>query len=280
MRDVDKEEIFACPFCGAPYRELIPADVVQVKCRYCGATVLVPPKLGGLLQRCPSHPGLLAVGICNDCSKSFCGNCLFVIDTLIPSQKTGGYLYVCSDCVKRRIERAALITIFFLFLISGLLFASITRIFGPVFLVMALATIAIMVYHSKRYESLPTVRSVMEKVSELNKRVEKVKATFGPREAEDLYRRMVWGSISYERSRIDGLLEGYMQSGLSRKEAVLKIAGEEGVAIIPGLHAPPTMGDALSELKKEMKTEIKKGRTSQIKGRKRRPKNRSFINDC
>ncbi|MEM3697801.1 MAG: hypothetical protein QXQ94_09945, partial [Candidatus Bathyarchaeia archaeon] len=46
-------EAFLCPFCGAPYKELIPAGVVQVKCTYCGATVLVPPRLGGLTQRCP-----------------------------------------------------------------------------------------------------------------------------------------------------------------------------------------------------------------------------------
>ena len=43
-----------------------------------------------------------------------------------------------------------------------------------------------------------------------------------------------------------------MKSGLSRKEAILKIASEKGVEIKPGLHIPPNIGDVLSELKKEI----------------------------
>jgi DNA-directed RNA polymerase subunit RPC12/RpoP len=50
------EEAFLCPFCGAPYRELIPVGTVQVECRYCGGTVLVPPRLGESIRRCPNHP--------------------------------------------------------------------------------------------------------------------------------------------------------------------------------------------------------------------------------
>ncbi len=111
-------------------------------------------------------------------------------------------------------------------------------------------------YSLKKYERLPTVRMVMTKISELNKRAEKVKAAMSPQEVEDLYRRMLIPdpyTSHLQDSKIDRLLEKYMQSGLSRKEAVLKMASEEGLEIKPGLHVPPTMGDALSELKKEMK---------------------------
>lgn len=90
------EEAFICPFCGAPHRTLIPAGAVQVKCRYCGATVLVPPRLGGAVQRCPNHPDILAVGLCNDCGKSYCDRCLYI------HKVKDGRLHVCSKCYENR----------------------------------------------------------------------------------------------------------------------------------------------------------------------------------
>ena len=109
-----KEEAFVCPFCGAPYRELIPTGVVQVKCKYCQATVLVPPRLGGVVQRCPNHPEVLGVGLCNDCDKSYCDRCLYI------HKVRDGKLYVCFKCYKSRqsikIVGAILLSIFGLFL--------------------------------------------------------------------------------------------------------------------------------------------------------------------
>ncbi|MEM2440150.1 MAG: hypothetical protein QW493_02915 [Candidatus Bathyarchaeia archaeon] len=89
-------EVLTCPFCGAPYREIIPVGTVQVECQYCGATILVPPSLGGIVQQCPNHPETLAVGLCNDCGQSFCTRCLYVLDI------KGGRLYVCAKCYKNR----------------------------------------------------------------------------------------------------------------------------------------------------------------------------------
>jgi len=102
----EKTETFLCPFCGAPYKELIPAGVVQVKCHYCGATVLVPPRLGGLTQRCPNHPDTLAIGLCNDCGKSYRDNCLYIFET--KDEK----LYLCAQCHKNRTQVARAKAIF------------------------------------------------------------------------------------------------------------------------------------------------------------------------
>ncbi|GEM_PF-3543939 len=89
-------EALTCPFCGAPYRETIPAGTVQVKCQYCGAIILVPPSLGGVVRQCLNHPETLAVGLCNDCSQSFCTRCLYVLNV------QGGRLYVCAKCYENR----------------------------------------------------------------------------------------------------------------------------------------------------------------------------------
>ncbi|MEM3785547.1 MAG: hypothetical protein QW667_07380 [Candidatus Bathyarchaeia archaeon] len=90
------KEAVTCPFCGAPYREIIPADTVQVKCNYCGVIILVPPHLGGIARQCPNHPQTLAAGICNDCGQSFCTRCLYVFNI------KSGKLYICAKCYENR----------------------------------------------------------------------------------------------------------------------------------------------------------------------------------
>lgn len=103
-------EALTCPFCGAPYRETIPAGTVQVKCQYCGAMILVPPSLGGIVQQCPNHPETLAVGICNDCGQSFCTRCLYVLNI------KGGRCYICAKCYKNRTDKNKIAAVFSLIL--------------------------------------------------------------------------------------------------------------------------------------------------------------------
>lgn len=261
---VEKREAFHCPFCGAPYRELIPAGTVQVKCRYCGAMVLVPPRLGGLLQLCPNHHEMLAVGICNECGKNFCGDCLFVTNVVGSGEGAQkGYFHFCPDCMKKKEERektgwiiASAFSFVFVFL-PGLFIIGIPGGGTAGFIMLLMGFFFILLpFLVKTHKKFPTVRMVMEKLSELNKRAEKVRAAMSPQEVEDLYRRMLvpdpyTGKV--EHLEIDYLIKEYMQSGLSRKEAILKIASEEGLEIKLGFHIPPTMDDALYELKKEMK---------------------------
>ena len=100
------EEVLICPFCGAPHGETIPAGIVQVKCRYCGAEVLVPPRLGGAIQRCPNHPDFLALGLCNDCSNSFCDQCLLVFEA------NHMRLNLCAKCFKSRNAMGTIVSVF------------------------------------------------------------------------------------------------------------------------------------------------------------------------
>lgn len=109
-------ESFVCPFCGAPYRMLIPAGAVQVVCQYCKSTIFVPPRLGGVVKRCPNHPDVMAVGLCNDCDKSFCARCLYI------QKLERGKLHICSECYQNRRKRQAggLIVLAFVSIAIGL----------------------------------------------------------------------------------------------------------------------------------------------------------------
>ncbi|MGQ9530699.1 MAG: hypothetical protein ACUVQX_05165 [Candidatus Bathycorpusculaceae bacterium] len=77
-----------------------------MKCNYCGATVLVPPRLRGLVQRCPNHPDILAIGLCNDCNKSYCDNCLYIYEG------GDGKLHLCAQCYKNRMQDKQAVAIF------------------------------------------------------------------------------------------------------------------------------------------------------------------------
>jgi len=108
-----EEEAFLCPFCGAPYRELIPAGVVQVKCRYCGSLVLVPPRLGGLVKRCPNHAETLAIGLCSKCNEGYCDYCLHILWT------EHGDVYLCENCLEKQRKGQKWARLFFVLLIAS-----------------------------------------------------------------------------------------------------------------------------------------------------------------
>lgn len=112
------EEALTCPFCGAPYRAIIPAGTIQVRCSYCGATILVPPRLGGAVRQCPNHPDTLAAGLCNDCGQSYCTRCLYVLNV------EGGKLHVCEKCYEKR-NSMKTVGALFLLVLSLIFFMSI-----------------------------------------------------------------------------------------------------------------------------------------------------------
>lgn len=140
-----EEEAFICPFCGAPYGTLIPAGVVQVECQYCGSTILVPPRLGGVVQRCPNHPDVLAVGLCNDCGKSYCDRCLYI------HKVEHGKLHLCSECYQKRQSKKVIgaISGVILMLFLALFSLRVPSIAG-VFLLLFIVCFLIVLYDVKK----------------------------------------------------------------------------------------------------------------------------------
>jgi len=258
------EGVFSCPFCGAPYRKLIPAGTVQVRCEYCGAMILVPPKLREV-QRCPNHPDRVSVGICNDCGKGFCGDCLTVMMSS-GSSEGAAIIYLCPDCLKKR--KSADVVAPFLMLLLTLALAPLLLRCGAVIplILMAFLSFAIFALPGSAHRDLPTFNMLMKKMSELRRRAEKIKATISEEEVERLYSTLkrealvtdpYTGRYMY-REDIDNTIKKYMRSGLTRREAVIQLAIEKGIPLRPGLHIPPTIYDAFSELKREIKKETAK----------------------
>jgi len=206
---VKKEEAFLCPFCGAPYRELIPAGTVQVKCRYCGATVLVPPRLGGAFQRCPNHPESLSVGFCNICEKAFCDKCLYA------RRERDVELYLCSNCLKEQYRETAYVLVF------GALTMLIFSWLSWVFFVLSLAFLIAAAIFGTITPSAPNIYIKMRarEVIELTKKT------------DELYERLLrlYGSFygggrqAFE-NKIESQIESLIEEGLSREEAVRKLA--------------------------------------------------------
>jgi len=266
-RPKGNREAFLCPYCGAPYRELIPTGTVQVKCGYCKSTVFVPSRLGGAIYRCVNHPESLVVGMCNNCARSFCGECLFFIKSITNREdRPVEYINLCGNCLekKRAVEKEGRLfcsaSLIFLGLISFLLVGySIALVFlGLLFIGMG---VVLSVSGSKHYECVPTVNMVKEKVSKLKQKQEKIEDAMTSQEVEDLYQKILWNSsptfnapFRFQREeKISQRLEKYVNTGLSREDAILKMVAEEGIETKPDSYDYLIIDTALSDLRDELR---------------------------
>jgi hypothetical protein len=214
-----------CPFCGAPYRNFIPADVLQLKCDYCGATFRTPPRIGVEIPQCFNHPQRFAVGICNDCGQNFCRECLQTFE--FKTQNSNTFLYLCPNCIRKRyVEKANG------FILSGLLFALIAAVAAVIFaplgiLFMIVAIVEVLYGFSRRREAgeeYPLVES---------ERVEEAGATEAEPEpeasdAERVYDELLtsyvdkWG-VQTGMQLLETEIRAYTRHGDTFAEAVEKV---------------------------------------------------------
>jgi len=231
-----KHEAFLCPFCGAPFREPIPAGVVQVKCRYCGATALVPSSLGVPVQRCPNHPETLAIGLCGDCGKSYCDRCLHILKTFDQQSSQFIHYYICRGCLKKRnaqavkrVETARKLG--YVILSSGLLvlligLANVHALAGDPFAILGgigLFMLGIVII---------LVPSQAIKAESLHKKVEEAKLD----ETAEVYLYMLDEQTSLYgaengKLRLDEKINAYRREGYVIEEAIRKVAKDEKYVI-------------------------------------------------
>jgi len=223
--EMSGQEAIMCPFCGAPYSGIIPIDVVDVKCRYCGGRILLPSHLS-VVPRCPNHPDTIAVGLCSNCSHQFCKQCLHL------QRLEGGRTYFCTQCLRaRKIDSAwASIAVGAVVFFFALVFLGTPASYGAIiFLVFSLPFIAYGIYilTSSSESSAPSIQE-MEKENAA-RRAEDIVSV----DVESLY----WG-LWREYLRTIGVngpmilerrIHEYMRQGLSKEEAIRRLARNEKI---------------------------------------------------
>lgn len=227
----EKPEMIICPFCGGVYREPISLGTAQVKCKYCGGTVLVPPHFGGEIWRCPNHPDVFAVGLCNDCGGRYCDSCLYFYSL------EQGTLHLCPDCFKARKSREAsgILWIGVLFVFFGFIFAAAGRnaeeslAMGAVFLgFFAVPTFAWGFYKRSHIPKGLSVRENRESIE----REKKIQQSLAGHSTYELYNMLVGDYIHALGPRafyaLEREIDVYMDMGLSRSEAIRKLAARKG----------------------------------------------------
>jgi len=117
----------SCPFCGAPQRGFVPSDAVQVKCQYCGGIFLFQPEREEFKYRCVNHPDRLSIGLCNECGKGFCKDCLHPYEVEVKGEDSAS-LYLCLECLRSRVFSKANRDIIggVLFLLFGIFYVVLT----------------------------------------------------------------------------------------------------------------------------------------------------------
>ena len=221
MADKDTAGV-RCPFCGAPYRKLIPTDVLQLKCDYCGATFRTPPSIGVEIPECANHPERYAVGVCNDCGQNFCRECLHSYNLKTRSDKA--VLYLCPDCFRKRyLDRAnGHVLSGMLVIAMGTFFTFLALPFAFVVVIGLIQVIYGVSMRSQVSQELGTVQQGAE--------TEQTAQPSGAEEAdaETLYNELLvkyvrhWG-VETGAELLDNEIRAYTWAGASFGEAVNKV---------------------------------------------------------
>ena len=218
------KRLFTCTFCGAPQRMIISPGTVQVKCQYCGGLILVPPWMGGRTLRCVNHPEKLAVGICNDCGRNFCPECLRVYR--LETGDANATLYLDTACLRKRYAGKASKGIWagILLLAYGILSAFVSVGFGVLFIIFSCGIIAYFVL--KRREE-PT-ELTFDKVLMERERIEADSTLEESVDAQKLYDELLTHYVYRCGPRTGTVflreeIRGYLRQGISFTEAVKRI---------------------------------------------------------
>jgi len=218
-----ERETLTCPFCGAPHRGVIPSGTVQVKCKYCGGTILVPSSA----PCCPGHPEVLAVGLCNDCGGSYCDSCLYL------AKIKEATLYLCPGCYKKRVATGTTVAfvLLALCLVMGFFLFLVEPPQGVVLLIFTLPLLAWVIYsrfHPPKFDTLKERTEATRRAAESRKAFISQLSTF------ELYNVLLndcmrdYGAESGWKV-LEREIDSYVQTSMTRSEAIRKIAEEKGL---------------------------------------------------
>jgi len=225
----DTKTGFACPFCGAPQRDVVPSDAAQMKCNYCGGMFSVLAHFKDIAPRCPNHPEIFAKSLCNDCSEHFCSRCLHSYN--LKTDRGSARLYLCPECFRKRLFKQANSYIWsgFVLLFVGFFFFAFVPVEG---LLLLLFSIPMILYgFDKRSRLLKTPSAYNERETILTR---ESKVSEFADDIDDLYGKMLskdmmrFGAIN-AKELLDNEIYAHIRQGLDYGEAVRKVARARGI---------------------------------------------------
>jgi len=225
-------EALSCPFCGALYRELIPSGTVQMKCKYCGGAIVVPAYFSGEVRRCSNHPDVLAVGLCNDCGSNFCEACLYFYDV------EHGTLHLCPNCYKDREAKRALGGVFagvFMLLFAFFFLAIDSGKGGGLFVgaLFGIIGVGFVAYGIMKRSYVPVGQTLLRRRELFESDLEFRGSLGSQAPTVELYNALLADSLrnygpKLAMNMLERELDNYEQGGLTRGEAVRRLAREKG----------------------------------------------------
>jgi len=174
--------------------------------------------------RCFNHGERLAIGKCNDCGESFCGDCLHVYT--LSSEGARAILYLCPSCLrKRHVERAVgLIYLGVIFLLFGIFTALVSIPFG---VLMTLIGVGSIIYGSMKKQERLGELTIDEVQAEKEKRKAQL-VTVEEIEPEEIYNELLTQYVNRWGARagielLENEIMAYTRRGVSFPEAVKKV---------------------------------------------------------
>jgi hypothetical protein len=181
--------------------------------------------MGGRTHRCCNHPERLAIGKCNDCGESFCGDCLHVYNLVAEHEKVT--LYLCPTCLRRRyVERAnSSIGVGIILILFGVFSALVSVPFAAILCVIgAVAT----VFGFMKKGEMPEETTIEQMQVEEKKRQSELVSLGAGIDPEEAYNRLLsqyvnrWGTQT-GMQLLESEIMAYTRHGTSYAEAVIKV---------------------------------------------------------
>lgn len=186
---------------------------------------MAPPWMGDKTHRCLNHPEKLAIGKCNDCGESFCGDCLHVYNIATEGDRI--ILYLCPTCLRRRyVEKAnKSIDVGVILILFGI-FAALVLV--PFAAILSLVGVVVIVYGFMKKGEMPEEITIEEMQVEEKKRKSEIVSMGEDIDSEEAYNRLLsqyvnrWGAQT-GMELLESEIMAYTRHGMSYAEAVKKV---------------------------------------------------------
>jgi hypothetical protein len=181
--------------------------------------------MGGRTHRCCNHPERLAIGKCNDCGESYCGDCLHIYNLATDGDRV--ILYLCPTCLRRRYVEKTNTSINAGIILTLLgIFAALVIV--PYAAILSIVGIVAIVYGFVKKGEIPEETTIEEMQVEQKKRKSELVSMDEGIDPEEAYNRLLsqyvnrWGAQT-GMQLLESEIMAYTRHGMSYREAVKKV---------------------------------------------------------